>query len=290
VRSMTGFGRGSARAGETVFTAEIRTLNHRFLEWLIHLPRELTEWEERLRRKLNKALARGRVEVWVSVSGQSWPKMVRVDKQLAASYAQALYDLAQELKVEPRIAPEFLLTLPEVVQVEEKAVDLEAWWPACEQALEEALAQVTAAREREGKALAADLRERVERLKRLKDAMTREAAEVPRLYRDRLKERLATIGVEGSVDEVRLAQEIALFAERADVTEELVRLGSHLEQLTHALSTPGPVGRRLEFLLQEANREVNTIGAKAQGLKLSYLVVECKAELEKLREQVQNIE
>lgn len=289
MRSMTGFGRASAQAGETVFTVEIRTLNHRFLEWVIHLPRELTAWEERLRRKLSEALARGRVEVWVSVSGASWPKVVRVDKRLAASYAQALSALAYELQVEPRFTAEFLLTLPEVVQVEE-AVDLEAWWPACAQALEEALAQVTAAREREGEALAADLRERVERLKSLREAMTKEAAEVPRLYRDRLRERLATLGVEGCVDEVRLAQEIALFAERADITEELVRLASHLEQLTGALATPGPVGRRLEFLLQEANREVNTIGAKAQGLNLSYLVVECKAELEKLREQVQNIE
>jgi uncharacterized protein (TIGR00255 family) len=287
---MTGFGRASAQAGETVFTVEIRTLNHRFLEWIIHLPRELTAWEERLRRKLSAALARGRVEVWVSVSGVSWPKVVRVDKGLAASYAQALYALAGELKVEPRLTPEFFLTLPEVVRVEEEAVDIEAWWPACAGALQEALAQVTAAREREGEALAADLRERVERLKRLNEAMTREAAEVPRLYRDRLKERLATLGVEGSVDEVRLAQEVALFADRADVTEELVRLASHLDQLSSALAAPGPVGRRLEFLLQEANREVNTIGAKAQGLKLSYLVVECKAELEKMREQVQNIE
>ncbi|MDK2926398.1 MAG: hypothetical protein PWR31_88 [Bacillota bacterium] len=290
VHSMTGFGRGSARAGDTTFTVEIRTLNHRFVEWMLHLPHELGEWEERLRQRLGRALARGRVEVWVTVSGRAWPKTVRVDKQLAAAYWQAAQALAAELNTETGVTPGFLLTLPEVVQVEEEKVDLEAWWPACAAALEEALAQVLAMRAREGKALAADLRERALNLRQLHTALEREAAQVPRLYRDRLKERLATLEVAGGIDELRLAQEVALLADRADVTEELVRLASHLDQLVQALAGEGPVGRRLEFLLQEANREVNTIGAKAQGLSLGQLVVECKAELEKMREQVQNIE
>lgn len=290
MHSMTGFGRGSARAGETSFTVEIRTLNHRFVEWIIHLPRELGEWEERLRRRLGQALARGRVELWLTVSGPTWPKAVRLDQRLAAQYHRAAQDLAEALQVEAGVTPGLLLTLPEVVQVEEERVDPEAWWPACAAALEEALAQVLAMRRREGEALAADLKERVQRLRGLTAALAEEAGEVPRLYRDRLKERLAMLGVEGSLDELRLAQEVALLADRADITEELVRLASHWDQMEEILAAAEPVGRRLEFLLQEANREVNTIGAKAQGLSLSRLVVESKAELEKIREQVQNIE
>lgn len=290
VHSMTGFGRGSARVGETTFTVEIRTLNHRFAEWVMHLPRELAEWEERLRRRLEQVLTRGRVEVWITVSGQTWPKVVRVDKGLAAQYYRAAQAIARELGVDVGISPGFLLTLPEVVQVEEEGLDLDPLWPVCACALEQALSQVLEMRAREGSALATDLGERVRRLRALAYAIEEQAKEIPRLYRDRLKERLATLGAEGSVDEMRLAQEVTLLAERADITEELVRLISHCDQLEDALKKEEPVGRRLEFLLQEANREVNTIGAKAQDLKVGTLVVECKAELEKMREQVQNIE
>ncbi|MGI6604528.1 MAG: YicC/YloC family endoribonuclease [bacterium] len=287
---MTGFGRGSARRGETTFTVEIRTLNHRFLEWSIRLPRELAEWEERLRSRLQQELARGRVEVWVGVSGQIGPRKVQVDTDLAGSYYGAAQAIAAELGVEPGITAAFLLTLPEVVRLEEREADLEEWWPGCAEALERALAQLVAMREREGEAMAADLKIRVKRLRALAQAIMEQAGEIPRLYQDKLRQRLATLVAESGVDEGRLAQEVAFLAERADITEEIVRLLSHCDQLAATIAKEEPVGRRLEFLLQEANREVNTIGSKAQGLRISSLVVDCKAELEKMREQVQNIE
>lgn len=269
---------------------EIRTLNHRFAEYILHLPRELGEWEERLRRRLSATLARGRIEVWVNIRGESWPKGVRVDTELAQAYLQAAEWLADKLSLSLDVTPAVILGLPEVIAVEEQEVDLEAWWPTCEEALDEALTNVIAMRRREGAALKEDMLCRLTLLRQLTHDIESKAAAVPHLYQNKLRERLATIGVEGVLDEARLAQEVLLMAERADINEEVVRLFSHLEQMQAALEMDEPVGRRLEFLLQEANREINTVGAKAQDKDISALVVQCKAELEKVREQAQNVE
>ncbi|HHT71699.1 MAG TPA: YicC family protein [Firmicutes bacterium] len=287
---MTGFGHGLAQAGARTFTVEIRTLNHRFGEYVLHLPRELGQWEERIRRRLSTELARGRVEVWVNVRGESWPKEVRVDSELAQAYLKAARWLGQEFSLDLDVTPAVLLGLPEVISLEDREVDLEALWPACREALDTALADVLAMRRREGVALKEDLLGRVTVIRQLSCAIQSKAAAVPDHYQNKLRERLATIGTEGMVDEVRLAQEVLLMAERADINEEIVRLLSHLGQLEAALELEESVGRRLEFLLQEANREVNTIGAKSQDVDISALVVQCKAELEKMREQAQNVE
>lgn len=290
MQSMTGFGRGSAQAGAMTFSVEIRTLNHRFAEYILHLPRQLGEWEERLRRKLAATLARGRIEVWVNTRGESWPKRVRLDTGLARAYLQEAQLLADKFSLALDVTPAVILGLPEVIAVEEQEVDLELWWPACSKALDEALANVLAMRQREGAALKDDLLNRITIMSQLVKDIESKAATIPYLYQDKLQERLATISAEGIVDEVRLAQEVAFMAERADINEEVVRLFSHLDQLKAALELDEPVGRRLEFLLQEANREVNTIGSKAQDKDISAIVVECKAELEKMREQAQNVE
>ena len=290
MHSMTGFGRGSACVGTRTFSVEIRTLNHRFAEYSLHLPRELGEWEERIRRRLSAALARGRIEVWVNIRGESWPKAVRVDTKLAEAYLQAAQSVAAEFDLSFDVTPAIILRLPEVVVVEEQEVDLEQWWPACADALDVALTKVIAMRRREGMALKEDVLHRLTLLNQLTKDIQSEAEAVPQIYQNKLQERLATIGAEGILDEMRVAQEVVLMAERADINEEVVRLFSHLEQLQAALEMNEPIGRRLEFLLQEANREVNTIGSKAQNKKISALVVQCKAELEKIREQAQNIE
>ena len=290
VQSMTGFGRGCAQAGARTFSVEIRTLNHRFAEYVIHLPRELGEWEERLRRELTAHLSRGRVEVWVNVRGQSWPKAVRVDGQLARAYVEVAQAVAQQFSLKLDLTPAVLLSLPEVITVEEQEVDLELWWPTCAQALSEALTKVLAMRQREGVALKEDMLSKLMVLHQLTQDIKSLAAAVPDFYRNKLQERLATLGPEAVVDETRLAQEVVFMADRADINEEVVRLLSHFDQLEAALAMDEPVGRRLEFLLQEANREVNTIGSKAQDKDISSLVVQCKAELEKLREQAQNVE
>ncbi len=290
VHSMTGFGRGSAQVGTLIFSVEIRTLNHRFAEYVIHLPRELSEWEERLRRELAAQLSRGRIEVWVSMRGQSWPKVVRVDDELARAYVEAAQLVARQFSLNLDLTSADLLTLPEVITVEEQEVDLELWWPTCAQALAEALSKVLVMRQREGAALKEDMLSRLATLRQLAQDIETLAASVPDFYRNKLQERLATLGPGVVVDEIRLAQEVVFMADKADINEELVRLCSHLQQMEAVLALNEPVGRRLEFLLQEANREVNTIASKAQDKDISSLAVQCKAELEKLREQAQNVE
>jgi uncharacterized protein (TIGR00255 family) len=289
VQSMTGFGRGSAQAGTRTFTVEIRTLNHRFAEYVIHLPRELGVWEERLRRELGVQLSRGRVEVWVNMRGQSWPKSVRIDERLAQAYVKVAQEVARQFDLTLDLTPAVLLGLPEVTVVEEQEVDLDLWWPTCAEALDKALTKVLAMRQREGEALKEDMTSRLTVLEQLAQEIKSLADKIPDFYRNKLQERLATLGQE-VVDENRLAQEVVFMAERADINEEVVRLFSHLQQFSATLDLDEPVGRRLEFLLQEANREVNTIGSKAQDSNISSLVVKCKAELEKLREQAQNVE
>jgi len=290
MRSMTGFGRGLARAGARTFSVEIRTLNHRFGEYILHLPRQLGPLEERIRHRLAAELARGRVEVWVSVRGESWPQEVRVDRKLARAYFRAIRDLSDKLDLDFDLTPTAILDLPEVVCLEDQELDLEMLWPACAEALDAALKDVLAMRCREGAALKKDLLNQIETLEEFSSQIQIKAATVPRDYQNRLRERLATLDAEGLIDETRLAQEVLYLAERADINEEIVRLVSHMEQLKSTLEQDEPVGRKLEFILQEANREINTIGAKAQNMDISALVVQCKATLEKMREQAQNVE
>ncbi|HKM39253.1 MAG TPA: YicC/YloC family endoribonuclease [bacterium] len=290
MHSMTGFGRGLAQAGTRTFTVEIRALNHRFGEYILHLPRELGPWEERIRHHLSSKLSRGRVEVRVSVRGERWPQEVTVDRQLAQAYISAAQQLSDDFSLEYDVTPTVILGLPQVVTLEDRELDLNLLWPACSAALEAALCDLIAMRRREGEALKHDLLACATTLRRLSYRIEEKAALVPSNYRNKLRERLATLDAEAIVDEARLTQEILLMAERADINEEIVRLRSHLDQLQATVELEEPVGRRLEFLLQEANREINTIGSKAQDIDISSLVVQCKAELEKMREQAQNIE
>ncbi|MEW5762180.1 MAG: YicC/YloC family endoribonuclease [Bacillota bacterium] len=290
LRSMTGYGRGEALAGGRRFTVEVRALNHRFCEINIRLPRYLLALEERMRRLVAAHIARGRVDVYLSVEeGESNLNAVKVDKGLALAYYKALEELKSVLGLQDAVKLEHLVGLPQLIVTDPSPAEAEAWWPAVAEALEAALAALAAAREAEGQALGRDLAARLARMEEIVARVGQRAPEVPVAYRRRLSERVAELGG-GVVDPVRLAQEVALLAERADITEELVRLRSHLARARECLEGEGPVGRRLDFLAQEMFREINTAGAKAQDEVIAGLVVEFKTELEKVREQMQNIE
>ena len=289
MHSMTGFGRGCAQAGALTFTVEIRTLNHRFAEYFVHLPRELGVWEERLRSALATKLSRGRIEVWLNMRGQNWPKSVRIDENMAQAYVKMAEDTSNRFGLALDLSAAVLFRLPEVIVVEEQEVDSDLWWPTCEEAFNEALDKVLSMRQREGEALKQDILSRVMVLEKHAGEIKSLADKIPDFYRNKLQERLATLGLE-TVDENRLAQEVIFMVDKADINEEITRLFSHLHQFKTALDMDEPIGRRLEFLLQEANREVNTIGSKSQDGEISSLVVKCKAELEKLREQAQNVQ
>jgi len=289
--SMTGFGRGEAKGGPYHFTIELKSVNSRFLEVVVRLPRAYSALEEPLRREIQAKVQRGRLEVLANVvETQEKKRLVKVDKDLALIYDKTLKDLALALQT-PYAADIYkLVSLPEVLAVEEQEPDLELLEQLGSQALSQALAGLLAMRKSEGDKLAADLLARLQVVAGLGDRIAALSENVVKECQERLRARIQTLLGEVVLDEARLANEVAFLAERASIAEELVRLGSHVQQGRQALMSDQPVGRKLDFIVQEMNREINTIGSKANDLTISQAVIELKSELEKIREQIQNLE
>jgi len=291
INSMTGFGRGEQVGLGYHFSVEIKSVNHRYQEVMVKIPRNFNPLEERIRKFVQEKVHRGRVEVYVNVKETEEKKrFVKVDKELALSYDMSLKELAKSLNTTYITDIYRLVALPEIIILEEQETDIEAVWPYVETAVREALAQLIIMRQNEGEKLAQDLLQRLKDLKELTGQIKERAPLVVSEYQQKLRQRLEAMLTDIALDENRLLMEVALFADRASIAEELVRLESHMEQFEEALRQQQPVGRKLDFLVQEMNREINTIGSKANDLLISRLVVEGKSQLEKIREQVQNIE
>ena len=291
VNSMTGFGWGEQLGLGYHFSIEIKSVNHRYQEIMVKIPRNFNLLEERIRKIIQEKTQRGRIEVYVNVKEtEEKERFVKVDKELALSYDKSLKELANFLDTTYTTDVYSLVSLPEILSVEEQETDIEAVWPYIETAVQEALTQLIAMRKNEGEKLAQDLLQRLDELRDLTEQIKQRSPLVVSEYQEKLRQRLAVMLTDTSLDENRLLMEVALFADRASITEELVRLESHIEQFVEALQQQQPIGRKLDFLVQEMNRETNTIGSKANDLVISHLVVEGKSQLEKIREQVQNIE
>jgi len=291
IKSMTGYGRGEAVAAGKKFIFELKAVNHRYNEVVLRLPRSLSPLEDRIRRFIQARIARGRVDGFLGVEecGEK-NATVKVDKALAAAYYNAMKELQETLGIGGEIQFQQLVALPGVVTVEEPADDVEEWWPSIQNAVEEAVDNLVRMRMVEGEQLARDLLSRSERLFYLNQSIRERSPFVVEEYRERLVARLNDYMRDGIITPDRLAAEATIFAERSSITEENVRLESHLQQLKSCLTAGESVGRKLDFLIQEMNREINTIASKANDLEISRAVVEAKSELEKIREQVQNIE
>ncbi len=291
VSSMTGYGRGEAEGEGKQLTVELKAVNHRFLETVIRLPRQYSSLEERIKRLIQERVSRGRIEVYLNFKETGEIKrIVKVDKDIAVAYDKALEDLAKTVGASYDSDVYRLISLPEVVSIEEKEEDLDALWGVCARALEQALAALVQMRRQEGERLRQDLIHRLERIAQcIKDIEARQP-QVVQEYQEKLRQRISELLHEVPLDENRLANEVAVFADRVSITEELVRLASHLAQFKASLDLQEPVGRKLDFLTQELNREINTIGSKANDLEIGKIVVEVKSEIEKIREQVQNLE
>lgn len=290
IHSMTGFGVGRARAGDEELSVEVRAVNHKFCEVKPRLPHELAALETELVRQVKEAVRRGALEVYVRRSHTGGNVSARVDTELAREYVRALDELAQELNLTRDLGVAQLAQIEGIVTFEERGVDLEQARTALKTALAEALTGLVAMRRREGEALAQDLRTRLATLRGWADQIRTLSPASVEQYRARLEERVAELSRGVPVDPQRLAQEVALFAERVDVAEECTRLASHLDQFDQLLASEEPVGRKMDFLVQEMNREINTTGSKSQSVEVAQLVVAMKAELERVREQVQNVE
>jgi len=292
IRSMTGFGAGRAQAGGESVSVEVRSVNGKFCDVRAHLPREISGLEPVVARIVKSRVARGVVDVSVrrEASGSVRGAAPRVDLGLAAAYAKALREMRAELGLSGELTLRDLVGLEGVVGLSEVAADPGPAAEALERALAEALDALDEMRRREGEALARDLSVRLGAVEKGAAAIGAAAPQSVEAYRDRLAARVADLSRGVPADPARLAQEVAFFAERVDVTEELTRLSSHLAQLHALIASDAPAGRRLEFLVQEVNREVNTVGSKSQNAGIAAQVVELKAELERVREQIANVE
>ena len=290
IRSMTGFGAGRGSVNGEEVDVEVRSVNHKFCEVKVRLPRELAALEHEAVRTVKERLARGGVDVAVRRTQAGGLVTPRVDVGLAESYARAFADVQARLGLSGGVTLADVIAAEGVVRLDERPIDVEIVGEALRRALATALAQLVAMRAREGEALGHDLVGRLDELERLVARVAELAPQSIEQYRTRLAERVAELARGLPVDPSRLAQEVAIFADRTDVAEEITRLRSHLAQVRSLLAVTEPAGRKLDFLVQEMHREVNTIGSKSQNADIAGVVVALKAEIERMREQVQNVE
>ncbi len=290
MRSMTGCGRSQLSDGRAEMTLELKCVNHRFLDVSCRLPRSISFLEETLRKGIGAQLKRGHVDVFLAVkSVQESDKQVTVNEGLAKAYVAAGEKLTALTGCKNDLSLSQLMALEGVLDVGENVPDEEALTSLCRQVTAQAVEQVIAMRDREGAALQADLSAHLAAAEALREKILVRAPQVPEEYRQRLQERLSKLPIE-PVDPARLAQEVALMADRCAIDEELSRLESHIGQLYGYLGRSGEIGKKMDFLIQEMNREANTIGSKANDAAIAQMVVDLKSEIEKLREQIQNVE
>ena len=291
MKSMTGFGKNEITIDGRRLRVEIKSVNQRFLDINIRLPRFLMFLEEEIRKYIKSRISRGRVDVFLNYySEREDSKKVNVDLGLISAYYKAAQEIEKSLGIEGSVTVSELMRLPDAVTFEENDGDEEAFKQLVLKTLEGAVDELIAAREEEGEKLMKDIRMRLETI--LSYAQKVEAKEdvVVKEYRDKLKERLSVLLEGADVDEARLAQEVAIFADKCNITEEVVRIKSHVKHFEEAEKSDKPQGRNLDFIVQELNREFNTIGSKSSDAEITGIVIAGKGEIEKIREQIQNIE
>ncbi len=291
MKSMTGFGRGEAQREGVTWSVECGSVNRKQLEVAVNLPRELAELENAVRTEVATAVSRGRINVAVRrEAAGAQADAVRIDHALAAHYFHAMHTLALKLDIPPEISLTDITRMPGVVTQAQTEIATEDAWPPVQEALATALKQLNAMRAAEGASLRADIESRLRLIESLLESIRVKAATVPEHQRKLLRQRLEDAGLPLPLEDERLIKEIALFADRTDISEELTRAASHVKQFRAYLDADAPAGRSLDFLLQEFFREFNTMGSKCNNAEIAHHVVTAKTELEKIREQVQNAE
>ena len=298
LKSMTGFGRGEYEDANFSITVEMKAVNHRYNEVSIRLPRFMNPVEDRIRKTVLKTISRGRIDVFINADyTTSDNATLKVDKNLAAAYHKALLDIAEaigaeKLNMNEAVEVMNIARFDDVINVKEGFFDVESVWPKIDAAVQQALSNLVAMREAEGGNIYGDFIYRADLIAEKLTQIEERSGMIVDEYQSRLTERINNILAEYNVtvEPERLLQEVAIFADRSSITEEIVRLKSHIKQFKAILASDKPVGRKLDFLIQEFNREANTIASKANDYTLAQIVVEIKAEIEKIREQIQNIE
>lgn len=291
LKSMTGYGRNEAIQGGKKIMCEIKSVNHRYSDYSVKVPKYYGFLEDKVREFASKHISRGKVDIYVGIESYAEAdKEIVVNTELAKSYIDALCKLRDEFGLCDDITVNSVARYPDIFVQERKEEDEEEIWENVKTVLEPAIASFTAMREREGKRIQKDLEQRVEYMKTLADRIDERSPETVEEYKERLYSKIKAVLEDREIDDARILTEVAIFADKVAVNEEMVRLSSHFDEFYGICASGEPAGRKLDFLIQEINREINTTGSKASDIEIAKIVVDLKAETEKLREQIQNIE
>ena len=291
IKSMTGYGGAKAEIDDIAVTAELKSVNNRFLDVSVRLPKSCLFAEEAVRAAVGSKISRGKVDVFITVdTSKAEQAVIRVNENLAAAYLKAVRDTAERYGLDGDISALSLVRFPEVLSTEKSDTDRDAVAGAISAVLEQALEGFDAMRTREGGKLEEDILGKLDGLETMVAAVEARSPETVEEYREKLLARMRDVLADTAVDEGRILQEAAIYADKVAVDEETVRLRSHIDQFRLLLKSGSPVGRKLDFLVQEMNREANTTGSKCADSQIARTVIDMKAELEKIREQIQNIE
>lgn len=291
IKSMTGFGRCEVAENNRKFTVEMKSVNHRYLDFNIKMPKKLNFFESAIRTELKQYISRGKVDIFITYEDFTESNTsIRYNREVAAEYLRYLNQMSEEFGLENDVRVSTLSKYPEVFTMEEQNIDEEELWKELQKAVAGAAQGFVQTRIVEGENLKNDLLEKLEGMLLLVDKIAERYPGIQTEYRDKLAEKVRELIGDAQVDENRLLTEVAVFADRICVDEELVRLRSHIETTARTLKEGGSIGRKLDFIAQEMNREANTILSKANDLEVSGCAIELKTEIEKVREQIQNIE
>lgn len=291
LRSMTGFGRGKSKEGLLELTVDIKTLNHRYLDVYIRLPRQFMYLEEKIREKISNILIRGKIEVFINIEDFSDQiNEVQIDENLASLYYDALRRIKDKFSLRDDISVSLLSRFPDVLKLKKSDKIEDVLWKSLEPILDEALESLLIMREKEGLALKDSMIEKIGNIETKSKEIIKLADNITHEYKEKLVSRLGDLLDNETIDQNRVATEIAIFADRCCIDEEIVRMESHVNQFKEILTEGVGIGKKLDFLIQEMIREVNTMGSKSSDVTITKTVVEIKSEIEKIREQVQNIE
>jgi uncharacterized protein (TIGR00255 family) len=287
---MTGFGRANGQIDSCLLTVEMKSVNHRFLDVSLKMPKQFMSIEDKLKKRISQSMSRGRIEVYVNLEGESLvDKSIQVDWDLLEQYVKSLHQIKERFSLKDEVTLEHILGLSQGIDIREESISSENVENNLLHIVDAAIKQLVEMRKFEGDQLTVDLKQRLGDINILTNELEKLAPSVVEQHRERIEKRL-TEYVSGKIDDNRILTEVALFADKADISEELTRIHSHVHQFYETLKVCGPIGRKLDFLVQELNREANTIGSKANNGDIAKNVVELKSIIEKLKEQVQNIE
>lgn len=291
IKSMTGFGRGEHQQGSRKFTVELKSVNHRYLDVNIRMPKKLNFFDSAIRTLLRKYASRGKIDIFITYENISEEQgALKYNAALAGEYVKYLRQMAEEFKIAGDISLATLARCPEILTMEEQAEDEEELWKGLKSGLEGALEQFVAARETEGEHLKKDILAKLSGIEELAAKVEEHSPEIAAQYRERLEEKVQELLGDAQMEESRIAAEVILFADKICTDEEVVRLKSHISHMRDTLEESEGIGRKLDFIAQEMNREANTILSKANDLEISNYAIGLKTEIEKIREQIQNIE